>query len=154
MGIKTGKKLIQEFSFPNRSYIVDFFLQENLLLECSFTQSSQYDGLFRQKAIQLEAKSAFIKRFYPYPMCVLFESTHSIGEKLFTTLTSLMPSIDYFFTSRFELLEILPLIQKLKQNILQDLYVKVTKNTIYRFQVILIFQKFIEVCPMHLTFTK
>jgi hypothetical protein len=100
----------KEFSFPNRSYIVDFFLADKLLLECSFTQSSQYDGVFRQKATLLESKAAFIKQFFSYPMCVLFESTHSIGDKLFATLMSLMPSVDYFFTSRFELLEFLPLI--------------------------------------------
>ena len=43
-------------------------------------------------------------------MCVLFESSHSIGEKLFTTLIGLIPSIDYFYTSSFELLENLPMV--------------------------------------------
>jgi hypothetical protein len=98
----------KEFSFPKRSYFVDFFLQDYLLLECSFTQSSQYDGVFRQKAVLLDAKAAYIKRFFSYPMFILFESPHFIGKILFTTLCRLMPSVDQFFTSRSELLENLP----------------------------------------------
>lgn len=100
----------KEFSFSNRSYLVDFFIGNLLLLECSFTLSSHYDNVLRQKAILLDAKTAYIKRFFSYPMWVLFETSHPISDKFFTTLCRLMPSVDQFFTSRNELLEILPMI--------------------------------------------
>ncbi|MHA1213992.1 MAG: hypothetical protein ACTSPG_01725 [Candidatus Hodarchaeales archaeon] len=95
----------KSFSLPDRSYVVDFFLDSCLFLECSHTSSSQYPLVFRSKAILLESKASYLQRFYPFPMCVLFESSYSFGPKLISTLTSLMPSVSYFFTSRQDLFD-------------------------------------------------
>ncbi|MHA1966584.1 MAG: hypothetical protein ACW964_02155 [Candidatus Hodarchaeales archaeon] len=97
----------KEFVFPDRSYVVDFFLADKILLECSYTRSFKYEIAFRHKAILLEAKTAFIKQFHPYPMCVLLESERPIGTHFYQTLHKLMPSISQILTSRFELLEFL-----------------------------------------------
>ncbi|MHA1331465.1 MAG: hypothetical protein ACTSR2_10355 [Candidatus Hodarchaeales archaeon] len=98
----------QSFSIGQRSFVIDFFLDFCLFLECSHTSSSQYPLVFRSKAILLESKASFLHRFYPFPMCVLFESIHPFGSKLITTLKHLMPSVSYFFTSRYDLFESLP----------------------------------------------
>ncbi len=97
----------KEFTFSDRSYIVDFFLVHQILLECSYTRSFKYDVALRHKAISLEAKTAFIKQYYPYPMWVLFESERPIGTQFYHTLQKFTPSIDEIFTSRIELLEYL-----------------------------------------------
>jgi len=95
----------KEFVFPDRSYVVDFFLCDKILLECSYTRSFKYEIAFRHKAILLEAKTAFIKQFHPYPMWVLLESERPIGTHFYQTLQKLMPSVAQILTSRNELLE-------------------------------------------------
>lgn len=97
------KKLI----FPDRSYVVDYFLAHSILLECSYTRSYKYEVALRHKAILLEAKTAFIKQYHSYSMWVLFESERPIGEHFFQTLQRLMPSVDKILTSREKLRELL-----------------------------------------------
>lgn len=97
----------KEFVFSDRSFIVDFFLEQKILLECSHTKSFKYEVALRHKAIMLEAKTAFIKQFHTYPMWVLLESERPIGTLFYKTLQKLMPSVDEIFTSRNELLEYL-----------------------------------------------
>lgn len=95
----------KEFVFSDRSYVVDFFLEQKTLLECSYTRSLKYDVALRHKAILLEVKTAFIKQFHNYPMWVLLESERPIGTHFYKTLQKLMPSVDEILTSRNELLE-------------------------------------------------
>ena len=95
----------KELVFPDRSYIVDFFLVHSILLECSFTKSFKYEVAFRHKAILLEAKTAFIKQFHNYPMWVLLEAERPVGTHFYKTLQKLMPSVDKILTSRNDLLE-------------------------------------------------
>ncbi len=97
----------KKFTFSDRSYIVDFFLVHKILLECSYTRSFKYDVALRHKAVLLEAKTAFIKQYFHYPMWVLFESERPFGTQFYYTLQKLTPSIDKIFTSRIELLEYL-----------------------------------------------
>lgn len=89
----------KQFHFPDRWYIVDFFLADQLVLECSQTQAFKYEVALRHKAIYLEAKAAFLKRFFDYPIWVLFESYRTIGERFVQTLARLMPSVDRILTS-------------------------------------------------------
>jgi hypothetical protein len=89
----------KRLTFPDRSYVVDFFLASYLILECSQTWSLKYDVALRQKAILLEAKCSYLKRFHAYPIWVLFESARPIGELFCQTLERLMPSIDRILLS-------------------------------------------------------
>ena len=102
----------KEFAFPDRSYVVDFFLADYILLECSHTRSFKYEVAFRHKAVLLEAKTSFIKQFHNYPMWVLLESERPIGTHFYKTLQKLMPSVNKILTSRNELLEYLHLFFK------------------------------------------
>ena len=95
----------KRLTFPDRSYVVDFFLASYLILECSQTWSFKYDVALRQKAILLEAKCSYLKRFHIYPIWVLFESTRPIGDLFFQTLERLMPSVDRILTSISTFLE-------------------------------------------------
>ena len=95
----------QAFPLPDRSYIVDFFIADRLLLECTQTSAHAYQVALRQKAVHLEAKSLVLKRAYEYPIWVLFESLHPISSQLVSRLVRLMPSVDRIFTDPFRLLE-------------------------------------------------
>lgn len=97
----------KQFRFPDRWYIVDFFIADQLILECSQTRAFKYEVALRHKAIYLEAKCVHLKRFYDYPIWILFESYRPIGELLYQTLERLMPSVDQIITSSDELLEFL-----------------------------------------------
>ena len=95
----------KSFSLPDRSYIVDFFIADRLLLECSQTSAHAYQIALRLKAVQLEAKSLVLKNTFGYPMWVLFESLHPISPQLISRLSCLMPSVERIFTDPFRLLE-------------------------------------------------
>jgi len=108
----------KEFVFPDRSYVIDFFLEELILLECSYTRSFKYEIAFRHKAVLLEAKTSFIKQFHNYPMWVLLEAERPIGTHFYKTLQKLMPSVDEILTSRNELLEKIRVFFKKNMNFL------------------------------------
>ncbi len=97
----------KQFRFPDRWYVVDFFIADQLVLECSQTRAFKYEAALRHKAIYLESKCVHLKRFYDYPIWVLFESYRPIGELLYQTLERLMPSVDQISTSSSKLLEYL-----------------------------------------------
>ncbi len=97
----------KQFRFPDRWYVVDFFIADQLVLECSQTRAFKYEVALRHKAIYLEAKCSHLKRFYDYPIWILFESYRPIGELLYQTLERLMPSVDQIITSSAELREYL-----------------------------------------------
>ena len=92
-------ELQKQLTFPDRSYVVDFFLASHLILECSQTWSFKYEVALRHKAILLEAKCSYLKRFHPFPIWVLFESARPIGELFNQTLERLMPSVDRILKS-------------------------------------------------------
>ncbi|MFX1282535.1 MAG: hypothetical protein ACFFB5_02730 [Promethearchaeota archaeon] len=74
----------------------------------SYWSFSKYVWIrLRHKAIYLEAKCSHLKRFYAYPIWILFESYWPIGELLYQTLKRLMPSVDQIITSSDDLLEYL-----------------------------------------------
>ncbi|PWI48457.1 hypothetical protein CEE45_06910 [Candidatus Heimdallarchaeota archaeon B3_Heim] len=94
------------FSLPDRHYIVDFFLPQQTILECSFSSMEKYYVAFRNKAVSLEAKSLQLKKHYSsLTMWVLFETHSPILEPLTYTLIRLMPSVDHIFFSQQALCE-------------------------------------------------
>lgn len=97
----------KEFRLNARRFIVDFFIAHSFLLECSSTTMYKYDIALRQKAIQLEVKCFLLKKYFFYPIWVLFESKRPIGDHLLNTLYLSMPSVDKILTSRYQLLEVL-----------------------------------------------
>ncbi len=97
----------QKFQLSDRYYVIDFFIKNIILLECSFSTMYKVNTAFKQKAIHLEAKCVQLKKDYGYPFLVLFESIKPVCVKLLATLHRLMPSVDRILTSRLHLLEIL-----------------------------------------------
>lgn len=97
----------QRFQLSDRYYVIDFFIKNFILLECSFSTMYKVNTAFKQKAIHLEAKCVQLKKDYGYPFLVLFESIKPVCTTLLTTLHRLMPSVDRILTSRLHLLEIL-----------------------------------------------
>ncbi len=95
----------QEFHLKDRWYIIDFFIANTILLECSSTSMVRHNAALKQKALQLELKCSQLKKWFSFPIWVLFESQRPIGSSLITTLTRLMPSVDYFLTSSAKLIE-------------------------------------------------
>ena len=88
------------FSLPDRHYIVDFFLPQQTIFECSFSSMDRHQVAFRNKAISLEAKSLQLKKFdSSLSIWVLFEAHSPILESLPHTLIRLMPSVDQIFFS-------------------------------------------------------
>ena len=105
----------QKLLLNDRYYVVDFFINNSILLECSCTTMHRVGVALKQKALQLESKFSKLKTIYPYQFWVLFESNRGISYRLSTTLRHLMPSIDHFLTSRKHLLEIYRLLPTLNQ---------------------------------------
>lgn len=97
----------QKFQLSDRYYVIDFFIKNFILLECSFSTMYKVNSAFKQKAIHLEAKCIQLKKEYGYPFLVLFESIKPVCTTLLTALRRLMPSVDRILTSRLYLLEIL-----------------------------------------------
>jgi len=95
----------QKFQLSDRYYILDFFIDESILLECSFTSMYKVDVALKLKALQLEAKFVQLKKKYNNSYWVLFEAIKPINTHLLTTLQRLMPSVNVILTSRNELLE-------------------------------------------------
>ena len=96
------------FPLPNCQYIVDFFLPQQVILECSLTNMIKYQVPLRKKAIFLETKCFQLKDHFPIlSIWVLFESPRPILEPFSQTLIRLMPSVDQIFFSQKELLEYL-----------------------------------------------
>ena len=91
----------KEFSLPDRCYIVDFFLPQQTVLECSFTSMDRYQVAFHNKAISLEAKGFQLKKHNSHlTLWVLLETHHSISEPLTQRLIRLMPSVNKVFFSK------------------------------------------------------
>jgi hypothetical protein len=98
----------QVFMFTDCRYIVDFFLDKRIIMECASTSMYKYQIPLRKKAIHLEAKISHIKEHYPtFLVWVLFETHRPILETFFQTLVRLMPSVDQIFLSQEELREAL-----------------------------------------------
>jgi len=95
----------QEFHLNDQCYIIDFFIANTIVLECSSTSMIRYNTALKQKALQLEFKSSQLKKRFSYPIWVLLESQRPIGSSLITTLIRLMPSVDRFLTSSAMLFE-------------------------------------------------
>jgi len=95
----------QKFQLSDRYYILDFFIDDSILLECSFTAMYKVDVALKLKALQLEAKFVQLKKKYNNSFWVLFEAIKPINTHLLTTLQRLMPSVNVILTSRNELLE-------------------------------------------------
>lgn len=95
----------QKFQLSDRYYILDFFIDDSILLECSFTSMYKVDVALKLKALQLEAKFVQLKKKYNYSFLVLFEAIKPINTPLLTTLQRLMPSVHKILTSRNELIE-------------------------------------------------
>jgi len=95
----------QKFQLSDRYYILDFFIDDSILLECSFTSMYKVDVALKLKALQLEAKFVQLKKKYNNSFWVLFEAIKPINTHLLTTLQRLMPSVNVILTSRNELLE-------------------------------------------------
>ena len=95
----------QRFQLSDRYYILDFFIDESILLECSFTTMYKVDVALKLKALQLEAKFVQLKKKYNYSFWVLFEAIKPINTHLLATLQRLIPSVNNILTSRNELLE-------------------------------------------------
>ncbi len=93
------------FSFSDHYYIVDFFIDHSIILECSYTQSFSHHITLRHKAQLLESKFSNLKSYYMYPIWVLFESERPITARFIRTLKRFMPSVDQIFTSILELQE-------------------------------------------------
>ncbi len=113
----------QRFQLSDRYYVIDFFIKNFILLECSFSTMYKVNTAFKQKAIHLEAKCVQLKKEYDYLFLVLFESIKPVCTKLLTTLHRLMPSIDRILTSRLHLLEILLAPEDLSS------FIPITKST-------------------------
>ena len=107
--IKLAIPFTEQYTIPlsNRKYIIDFFIADKLILECSATTMSNCHISLRKKAVSLEAKCSRIKKYFPYQFFVLFESDRSIGPHLFSSLLDDMPSIDFLFLSQKLLFEFL-----------------------------------------------
>ena len=96
------------FSLPACQYVVDFFLPNRTILECSSTNMIKYQVPLRKKAIHLESKSSHLKKHNSsLSFWVLFNAPQPILESFSRTLFRLMPSVDYVFFSQKELLEYL-----------------------------------------------
>ncbi len=96
----------QVFMLTDCRYIVDFFLDKRIIMECASTSMFKYQIPLRKKAIHLEAKISHIKEHYPTLLVwVLFETHRPILETFFQTLVRLMPSVDQIFLSQDELRE-------------------------------------------------
>ena len=93
------------FSFSDHYYIVDFFIDHSIILECSYTQSFSHHIALRHKAKLLESKFSNLKSNYMYPIWVLFESERLITPRFIQTLKRFMPSVDQIFTSILDLRE-------------------------------------------------
>ena len=89
----------QKFHLSNQWYIIDFFIANTILLECSATSMMKHDVALKQKALQLELKGSHLRKYVSHPIWVLFESQKPIGTQLLTTLHRLMPSVDRILTS-------------------------------------------------------
>ncbi|PWI47912.1 hypothetical protein CEE45_09055 [Candidatus Heimdallarchaeota archaeon B3_Heim] len=96
----------QKLHLNDRYYIIDFMINNSILLECSFTTMYRVGVALKQKSLQLERKYSQLKTTYPNQFWVLFESTKPISSQLLTTLKRLMPSVDQLLTSQKQLLEI------------------------------------------------
>ena len=95
------------FQNNNRRFIVDFFIDDKIILECTSTSIKKFQVAFRQKAIQLEEKCSQLSDVFAFPIWVLFEAPRFISPQFLQTLTLLLPSVQKIFTSRQELIEIL-----------------------------------------------
>lgn len=95
------------FQIDNRRFIVDFFIENRLILECTSTSMKKFQVAFRQKAIQLEEKCSHLSEVYDFPIWVLFEAPRHISIQFLQTLIRLMPSVEKIFTSDQELIEVL-----------------------------------------------
>lgn len=94
------------FTLPDCQYVVDFFLPNQTILECSSTSMLKYQIPIRKKAIHLESKCAHLRKYFSaLSILVLFESPQPILEPFYQTLIRLMPSVDDIFFSHEELLE-------------------------------------------------
>ena len=98
----------QVFMLTDCRYIVDFFLDKRIIMECASTSMYKYQIPLRKKAIHLEAKISHIKEYYPTLLVwVLLETHRPILETFSQTLVRLMPSVDQIYLSQNELREAL-----------------------------------------------
>jgi len=98
----------QVFMLTDCRYIVDFFLNKQIIMECASTSMYKYQIPLRKKAIHLEAKISQIKEHYPTLLVwVLLETHRPILETFSQTLVRLMPSVDQILLSQDELREAL-----------------------------------------------
>lgn len=95
------------FSLCDRYYVVDFFIADSIILECSYTRSFSHHIALRHKAKLLEQKFAILKRKFNYSIWVLFESERVISRRFTRSLRRFMPSVDHIVTSIAALMEIL-----------------------------------------------
>ncbi len=96
------------FPLSDCQYIVDYFLSQRVILECTSTNMYKHQVPFRKKAIHLETKSAHLKKHFSNLLIwVLFETYRPILDPFSQTLSRLMPSVDQIFFSQKELLEYL-----------------------------------------------
>jgi hypothetical protein len=95
------------FSLSDRFYVVDFFIADSIILECSYTQSFSYHVTLRHKAKLLEQKLAILKREFNHSIWVLLESERPISRRFSRSLKRFMPSVDQIMTSIVSLIEIL-----------------------------------------------
>lgn len=95
------------FRVNGRRFIVDFFIDEEVILECSATSMKKYQVAIRHKAIQLEAKCSLLSDVFSFRFWVLFHAPQPLSTLFLRNLSRLMPSVDQIFTSLPELLDVL-----------------------------------------------
>jgi hypothetical protein len=94
-----------QLSVGAQYFIIDFFLKNSILLECSTTTMLKSIVALKNKALQLELKFKTLKVNYPYTCWVLFEASRPISPRMQNRLSRLMPSVDAIFTTKAELAE-------------------------------------------------
>ncbi len=93
------------FRIGDRHFIVDFFIDDKIILECTSTSMKKFQVSLRQKAIQLEEKCSHLSKIFGYPVWILFEAPRSISTQFLQTLTCLLPSVERIFTSNQQFIE-------------------------------------------------